>query len=99
MKAFDLPIRFHDVSTNRDIIVGSIVFSSCFTSAKNNVQIADLILVATAKYLMEFFDIPKDRLDIVTMDSALCEGIAEVAELPTAYDPTLRAHRAEVVVT
>jgi predicted nucleic acid-binding protein len=97
LKAFDRPIRFHDLSTNRDIIVGVDRFFEIFHKHGKNVQIVDLILVATAKYLMEFFDIPRDRLHIVTLDTALREGIAKVAELPTAYDPTLRSHRADVV--
>jgi predicted nucleic acid-binding protein len=97
LKAFDRPIRFHDVSTNRDIIVGVDRFFELFHKHGKNVQIVDLILVATAKYLMEFFDIRKERLHIVTLDAALREGIAKVTELPPAYDPTLQAHRAEVV--
>ena len=71
LKAFDRQVRFHDVSTNRDIVVGVDRFFEVFYKHRKNVQIADLILIATAKYLMEFFDIPKDRLHIVTLDTAL----------------------------
>ncbi len=97
LKAFNRQVRFHDLSTNRDIIVGVDRFFEVFLKHGKNVQIADLILVATAKYLMEFFDIPKDQLHIVTLDTALREGIAKIVELPSAYDPTLRGQRAAVV--
>jgi hypothetical protein len=68
-----------------------------FQRKGKHVGIVDLILVATAKYLMDFFDIPKPYLHIVTLDTPLREGIAAVNELPKAYDPTMRGHRAEVV--
>jgi hypothetical protein len=59
--------------------------------------VPDLIIAATAKYLMEFYDIPRDSLHIVTMDRALREGIGKVSELPNAYDPTQPAHAASKV--
>ncbi len=97
LKAMNRPVRFHDISTNRDIIVAVDRFFELFHRKKKHVQIVDLLVVATAKYLMDFYDIPKATLHIVTLDKALREGIAAVPELPSAYDPTLRAHRAEVV--
>jgi hypothetical protein len=63
------------------------------------VQIVDLILIATAKYLMEFFDIPRDSLHIVTMDTALREGISKASDLPNAYDPSLKSHQVAAVFT
>jgi len=90
-------VRYHDLSTNRDIIIGVDRFFELFFKHKKRVQIADLILVATAKYLLEFYDIPKDRLHLVTCDNALREGISKAVELPNAYDPTRRGHRPEVV--
>jgi predicted nucleic acid-binding protein len=97
LRALNRNIKYHDISTNRDIIISVDRFFELFTKHKKNVQIADLILVSTAKYLMDFYDIPKPHLHIVTLDNALREGIAKVAELPSAYDPTRLAHRAEVV--
>jgi len=90
-------VYYHDISTNRDIIISVDRFFELFYKNGKNVQIADLILIATAKYLMEFYDIPRDSLHIVTTDTALREGIAKAADLPNAYDPTLKMHRAEVV--
>jgi len=97
LKSFSRKIEFHDISTNRDIIISVDRFFELFHTHKKNVQIGDLILLATAKYLMDFFDIPKDLLHIVTLDVALREGIAKVVELPRAYDPTLKTHRVDRV--
>jgi hypothetical protein len=97
LKHFDRDVRFHDISTNRDIVISVDRFLELFLKHGKNVQIVDLIIAATAKYLMEFFDIPKDRLHIVTLDIALREGINEATDLPNAFDPTLRAHRPEAV--
>ena len=97
LRSFKREVRFHDISTNRDIIVSVDRFFERFLKNGRHVQIADLVLVATAKYLMDFYDIPKDSLHIVTLDGALLAGIAQLTELPNAYDPTRRSHRAELV--
>jgi predicted nucleic acid-binding protein len=97
LRAFSRNIRVHDISTHRDIIISVERFFELFAKHKRNVQIADLILVATAKYLMDFYDVPKDLLHIVTLDNALREGISKAVELPNAYDPTRKSHRAAVV--
>lgn len=90
-------IPVHDISTNRDIIVSVDRFFELFDKHKKDVQIADLILLATAKYLMDFYDIARHQLHIVTLDTDLRTGIAKVQDLPNAYDPTLVGHRAELV--
>jgi hypothetical protein len=90
-------VRFHDISTNRDIIVGVDRFFELFMKRKVNPSIPDLIVLATAKYLLEFFDIPRGQLHIVTMDLRLREGAARAADLPNAYDPTLKSHRVAAV--
>jgi predicted nucleic acid-binding protein len=99
LKAFDRVIPFHDISTNRDIIISVDRFFELFSKHGKNVQIADMILVATAKYLMDFYDIPKDHLHIVTLDNPLREAIAFAIDLPPAYDPTRLSHRAAVIFT
>jgi len=99
LKAFDRIIPFHDISTNRDIIISVDRFFELFFKHGKNVQIADMILVATAKYLMDFYDIPKDRLHIVTLDNQLREAVGVAVDLPPAYDPTRPGHRAAVVFT
>jgi hypothetical protein len=97
LRSLKRDVRFHDISTNRDIIIAVDRFFEQFMKAGKHVQIVDLVLVATAKYLMDFYDIPKPYLHIVTLDTALRTGIAKVQELPNAYDPTRPSHRAELV--
>ncbi len=99
LKAFNRVIPFHDISTNRDIIISVDRFFELFFKHGKNVQIADMILIATAKYLIDFYDIPKDRLHIVTLDNPLREAVALAIDLPPAYDPTRHGHRAAVVFT
>jgi predicted nucleic acid-binding protein len=89
------PVRYHDISTNRDIIISVDRFFETFMKHRKNCSVPDLIIAATAKYLREFYDIPREFLHIVTMDRALREGIAKVPELPKAYDPSLAQHAAK----
>lgn len=98
LKAANRSIRFHDISTTRDIIVSVDRFYELFH--KHNlagVSVPDLLIVATAKYLTDFFDIPKGRLHIVTLDKALRKGSRKINELPNAYDPTDPADSASKV--
>jgi hypothetical protein len=48
------------------------------------VSVPDLILVSTAKCLVDFFDIPRTHLHIVTIDKALRAGSRTIQELPNA---------------
>ncbi len=88
LKSQERHIRYHDVPTSRDIIIAVDRFYEAFMKAKKNVTIIDLILVATAKYLMDFHDAQRSQLHIVTMDNALWSGTKKITELPNAYDPT-----------
>jgi hypothetical protein len=100
LKAGKRLVPYHDISTNRDIIISVDRFFPVFLGHKNTVSVSvpDLIVLATAKYLIEFFDIAKDRLHIVTMDTELRTGSKRLGhELPPAYDPTTHGNRAEVV--
>ena len=90
-------IKFHDVSTCRDLIISVDRFFELFMKRKKKVQIADLILVATAKYLMDFYDIPKRLLHIVTLDEDLWAGAKKVYELPGVYNPAQKNDCAEKV--
>jgi hypothetical protein len=46
------------------------------------------MILATAKYLMDFYDLPKARVHIITCDIALRNGAKNIQELPHVYDPT-----------
>lgn len=97
LKSLKRNIRVHDVPTSRDVIISVDRFLEVFFKNGKRVQVADLLLAASAKYLMDFYDIPKACLHIVTLDVPLREGIAKVTELPNAYDPTIKSHRAGLV--
>jgi predicted nucleic acid-binding protein len=94
LKATKRKIDVHDVSTTRDLIISVDRFYELFHKHRNNVSLIDLIVVATAKYLFDFFDIPKERLHIVTLDKALWRGSKKIQELPNAYDPTQKSDHA-----
>ncbi|HEC91375.1 MAG TPA: hypothetical protein ENI51_00015 [Candidatus Atribacteria bacterium] len=82
--------KYHDISTSRDIIISVDRFYEAFMKHKRKVQIADLILVATVKYAMDFYDLPRSQVHIITLDNDLRLGIKNILELPNAYDPTNR---------
>lgn len=88
LRAFDRKIRYHDIPTSRDIIIAVDRFYELFMKNQKNVSLPDLIILATAKYLIDFYDTPKDRLHVVTLDAQLWEGSKKIQELPNAYDPT-----------
>ncbi len=88
LRSFKRRLAYHDVSTSRDIIISVDRFYELFHKNKKSVSLPDLLIVATAKYLLDFFDLPKARLHIVTLDRPLWEGTRKIQELPTAYDPT-----------
>jgi len=88
LKAAMRRIKYHDISTTRDIIISVDRFYELFHKSKLNVSLPDLIVVATAKYLVDFYDVPKQFLHIVTLDRQLRAGSQKIQELPNAYDPT-----------
>jgi predicted nucleic acid-binding protein len=87
LKAAKRIIKVHDISTTRDLIISVDRFYELFNKYKKEVSLPDLIVVATAKYLIDFYDIPKERLHIVTLDNNLWEGSKKINELPNAYNP------------
>jgi predicted nucleic acid-binding protein len=97
LKANNRKIDYHDISTNRDIIISTDRFLEAFSKHNPSVQIADLILLATAKYLIDFFDFDIAEMQIVTLDSKLRNGANKLKDVPYAYDPSLKTNRAEVI--
>ncbi len=80
-------IGYHDVPASRDIIVAVGRFYEAFMKNDCAVSVVDMVVVSTAKYLMDFHDAPKKQIHIVTHDKALWRGTKMVTELPNAYDP------------
>lgn len=87
LKAAKRHIKVHDISTTRDLIISVDRFYELFLKYKKRVSLPDLIVVATAKYLIDFYDIPKERLHIITLDVGLWDGSKKIHELPNAYNP------------
>lgn len=91
-------IGYHDVESSRDVIVAVDRFYQIYhRHGYHKVSVADLIVVSTAKYLMDFFDASREQIHIITMDGALRDGSQHIGELPNAYDPTRHSDRASVV--
>ncbi|MGB8958213.1 MAG: hypothetical protein WCC00_04285 [Candidatus Aminicenantales bacterium] len=88
LSSFNRDIKFHDIPTSRDIIIAVDRFFELFQKHHLSVSLPDLIIVATAKYMMDFFDIPKERLHIITLDGNLWTGTKRITEIPRAYNPT-----------
>lgn len=88
LRAHSRTIRYHDISTSRDIIISVDRFYEVFLKEGLNVSLPDLVILATAKYLIDFYDVPKNRIHIVTLDRNLRNGSKKIQELPNAYDPT-----------
>ena len=88
LKSFKRHIKYHDVPTCRDLIISVDRFYELFFKNKKFVEIIDLILVATAKYIIDFYNVPKKLVHIVTLDQRLYFGTKKIPELPNAYDPT-----------
>ncbi|MBU1693166.1 MAG: hypothetical protein KKC51_04305 [Verrucomicrobia bacterium] len=98
LRAANRSIRVHDIASTRDIILSVDRFYELFHKHNlGTVSVPDLILVSGAKYLVDFYDIPKARLHIVTMDKKLRKGSKKIQELPNAYDPTEPADAADKV--
>ena len=106
LRAKEREIRYHDIETNRDIIIAVDRFYEVINKAKQQpkpkpgqttppqprpveVSVPDLLILSSAKYLMDFYDIPRERLHIVTLDRGLRTATQSIQELPNTYDPTL----------
>jgi len=85
---YDRKIRYHDISTSRDLIIAVDRFFEVFFKNNLKVSLPDLIILATAKYLIDFYDIPINRIHIITLDKDLRNGAKYIKELPYIYDPT-----------
>lgn len=97
LRAANRVIRYHDIPTSRDIIISVDRFYRLFMTHEKKVSLPDLILVGAAKYLIDFFDLPKSHLHIITLDKPLWEGSKKISELPNAYDPTQASDRVDRV--
>ncbi|WP_166213043.1 hypothetical protein [Cognatiluteimonas telluris] len=97
LRAANRKIKVHDIPTSRDLIISVDRFNELYHKHGKNVSVVDLLILATAKYLMDFYAIPKNCMNIITLDTALWEGSKKVQELPNAYHPGKVADKAAKV--
>jgi predicted nucleic acid-binding protein len=90
-------IAFHDIQMNRDIIISVDRFFEKLYKKKLNVGIVDLLLLATGKYLMDFYGLGRDELFIVTIDTSLYRLARSLQDIPPTFNPMLKADSASSV--
>lgn len=81
-------VHVHDLPTSRDIVIAVDRFFEIMYKQKYKLQIADLILLATAKYCIDFYDIPQEYSYVITCDKDLIKLSRKLKDIPTAIDPT-----------
>lgn len=96
MSKADRKVRVHDMPTNRDIIISvDRFFETLYRRIqRKDVSIPDLILLSTTKYLIDFYDLPRDHVYPLTCDDALVRLASRIPELPKAINPTERRYEA-----
>jgi hypothetical protein len=80
-------ILFHDIETSRDVIIGVDRFYEQAHKLKVSVGIVDLLLLATAKYLTDFYGFTDDELFVVTMDNGLYKLGRKIRDIPMTFNP------------
>lgn len=90
-------VKTHDLSTSRDIIISVDRFFEPFFKHAPGVSVPDLIVLATAKHLIDFFKIPAKSLYIVTLDLPLWKGSKKITDIPSAFNPTADSENAHKV--
>ena len=87
LKAARRQITVHDISTSRDIVIAVDRFYEVFSKHNLSASVIDLLILATAKYLMDFFALARERLHIVTLDNSLWRGSKKISDVPPAFNP------------
>ena len=81
-------VPVHDISTNRDIIISVDRFlKTAITNGCKSLTVPDLIVAATAKYLIDFYNFRKEALHIVTNDQRLAKLIRACEEFMAPIEP------------
>ncbi|HLC41476.1 MAG TPA: hypothetical protein VJO34_07580 [Methylomirabilota bacterium] len=86
-------VRCHDIDTNRDIVISvDRCFEKLFKMKKkkqvrSDPGIVDLMLLATEKYLLDFYGLTKRNLFIISADGSLCKLAKSFPDLPRTVNP------------
>ncbi len=97
LKASKRSVKIHDISTSRDIIIAVDRFNELSFKHKLSASVVDVLILSTAKYLIDFFHIPAKQLYIVTLDNALWRGSKKAADVPSAFNPNAASELAAKV--
>jgi len=90
-------IKYHDIQTNRDIIISVDRFFEKSCKGRKRTSIVDLLILSTAKYLVDFYGLPKKDLYIITQDNPLYKLAKSYSDLPMAFNPSLASDEANKV--
>lgn len=85
-------IRYHDIDTNRDIIISVDRFFERLHKLNVRVGIIDLMILAAGKYLMDFYGLTRRNLFIVTIDGDLHKLARSLPDVPYAFNPLRSNH-------
>lgn len=80
-------IKYHNLQADRDIIVGASRFLEI--AHKNNlhsISVIDLVILSSAKYLIDFYKINKERIVIISGDTKLIQCSKKAKDIPTVID-------------
>ena len=93
-------ITFHDIQTSRDIIIGVDRFFENTHKKHKHVGLVDLLILSTARYLIDFLGISRNTIQIITMDGPLYDLARMYNELPASFNPDKKAdHPSKVFVS
>ncbi len=81
-------IQYHDIQTNRDIIIGVDRYFEQTYKKNIRVTIIDLMILSTSKYLQDFFGFSKDDLFIITQDGPLYKLAKMIPDIPKTFNPS-----------
>lgn len=81
-------VPVHDISTNRDIIISVDRFLRItMQHGCQGLSVPDLIVAATAKYLIDFYNFRKEALHIITNDRTLAKLIRACPQFTAPIEP------------
>ncbi|HEY3250986.1 MAG TPA: hypothetical protein VGK25_07695, partial [Ignavibacteria bacterium] len=80
-------IKYHNLQVDRDLIVGASRFLEI--AHKNNlhrISVIDLVILSSAKYLMDFYKIDKDSIKIISGDDKIIRCSKKANDIPNVID-------------
>jgi hypothetical protein len=81
-------IKYHDLQTCRDIIIGvDRFFEATYKRGGAGLGTIDLMLLSAGKYLMDFYGFSRSDLFMITQDRALYKIARSMNDLPKTFNP------------